>query len=120
MIKPDPLHELRGPRRGFSGFQDLMPRRVQNILLVSSLYDCFILEQDGQLNELFLSEFLDLNLRHAPGLTQVSSGREALEALRGGVQFNLVIVINFHFLYQHTLTVPDPQSGFRIAASNVQ
>ena len=40
------------------GFQDLMPHRVQDILLVSSLYDSFILAEDGQLNELILGEFL--------------------------------------------------------------
>jgi len=57
------------------GFQDLMRRRVENILLVSSLYDSFILAEDGQLNELILSEFLHLNLLHTPGLTHVSSGQ---------------------------------------------
>jgi len=38
------------------GFHDLMRCRVENILLVSSLYDSFILAEDGQLNELILSE----------------------------------------------------------------
>ena len=57
---------------------DLAKFRVQEILLVSSLYDSFILAEDGQLNELVLSEFLDLNLRHPPTLTRVSTGSEAL------------------------------------------
>ena len=48
-------------------FQDLMPWRVQDILLVSSLYDAFTLQEDGRLNELILSEFLDLDLHHTPG-----------------------------------------------------
>ena len=76
--------------RRLESLQELMPERIQNILLVSSLYDSFILERDGQLTELFLSEFLDLNLRHTPGLRHVSSGREALQALEEG-RFNLVI-----------------------------
>src|ERR1041385_689461 len=44
----------------FEGFENLMPFRVQNILLVSSLYDSFILREDGRLNELLIDESLDL------------------------------------------------------------
>ena len=55
-------------------FQDLMQQRVQDIVLVASPYDSFILEEDGQLYELILSEFLELDLRHTPGLHRVSSG----------------------------------------------
>src|SRR5439155_25158554 len=64
--------------------------RVQEILLVSSLYDSFTLAEDGQLNELVLSEFLDLNLRHPPTLTRVSTGAEALARAPGG-GYNLVL-----------------------------
>lgn len=63
--------------------QDLMGHRVQHILLVSSLYDSFILAEDGRLQEVILSEFLELNLRHAPGLTHVATGSEALALLLG-------------------------------------
>jgi CheY-like chemotaxis protein len=75
----------------FQGFQHLMPWRVQDILLVSSLYDSFILQEDGRLNELILSEFLDLNLHHTPGITHVSSGGEALALARTQPRFNLII-----------------------------
>ena len=68
---------------GYSGrvgsLQDLMRFRVQNILFVSSLYESFIMSEDGQLNELILTKFLDLNLSQAPNLTRVPSGAEALE-----------------------------------------
>ena len=37
------------PERLFEGFENLMPFRVQDILLVSSLYDSFILREDGRL-----------------------------------------------------------------------
>ena len=40
----------------FQAFQDLMPFRVQDILLVSSLYDSFTLQEDGRLNELILGK----------------------------------------------------------------
>ena len=64
---------------GRSGsLQDLMRHRVQNILFVSSLYESFIMAEDGQLNELILSKFLDMNLSQAPNLTRVSNGADAL------------------------------------------
>ncbi len=60
------------------GFQDLVRHRVQDVLIVSSLYDSFILTADGQLDDLILREFLELNLPHAPSLTHVPTGAEAL------------------------------------------
>jgi len=75
----------------FQGFQDLMPYRVQDILLVSSLYDSFTLQEDGRLNELILGEFLELSLHHTPGLTHVSSGEEALARAEAERRFNLII-----------------------------
>ena len=90
----EPLNEpdLVGDRiPRIRGFQDLMARRVQDILLVSSLYESFILAEDGQLNELILSEFLDLNLHHTPGLTRLSTGAMALELAKTEPRFNLMI-----------------------------
>ncbi len=80
-----------GPGGAWQGFQDLMPWRVQDILLVSSLYDAFTLQQDGQLNELILSDVLDLHLHHTPGITHVASGREALALAREQARFNLIV-----------------------------
>ena len=37
-------------------FQDLMPHRIHEILLVASPYDAFILEEDGHLTEQILTE----------------------------------------------------------------
>jgi CheY-like chemotaxis protein len=75
----------------FEGFENLMPFRVQNILLVSSLYDSFILREDGRLNELLIDESLELNLRQIPGITHVSSCAEALDLARENPQFNLIV-----------------------------
>jgi len=72
-------------------FQRLMSRRIENIILVSSLYDTFILEEDGQLDELILSEFLELNLHHTSGLTHVSSGGEAIALAKSEPRYNLII-----------------------------
>lgn len=73
---PSELDSLR--RRRFGEFDDLMSRRVENIILASSLYDKFILQKDGRLSEVILGEFLDLHLHHTTGLTHVSSGAEVL------------------------------------------
>ncbi|MGD1214239.1 MAG: PEP/pyruvate-binding domain-containing protein [Terriglobales bacterium] len=75
----------------FEGFENLMPFKVQNILLVSSLYDSFILREDGRLNELLIDESLELNLRQIPGITHVSSCAEALELASSQPQFNLIV-----------------------------
>ena len=78
--------------RLFERFEDLMPFRVSDILLVSSLYDSFILREDGRLNELLIGESLELNLQHqVPGITHVSSGREAVQLARSQPRFNLIV-----------------------------
>ena len=79
----------RDPRR--IRFQDLMRYRVHHILLVSSLYDSFILAEDGQVNEAILNQFVDLNLSQNPELTRVSTGTEALGLLAEGRRFDLVL-----------------------------
>src|SRR5437879_11237207 len=73
------------------GFENLMPFKVQNILLVSSLYDSFILREDGRLNELLIDESLELHSQHIPGITHVSSCAEALELARSQPRFNLIV-----------------------------
>ena len=75
----------------FEGFENLMPFKVQNILLVSSLYDSFILREDGRLNELLIDESLELSLQHIPGITHVSSCAEALDLASRNPQFNLIV-----------------------------
>src|SRR5579871_4826884 len=75
----------------FEGFENLMPFRVQNILLVSSLYDSFILREDGRLHELLIDESLELNLRQIPGITHVSSCAEAVDMAAANPRFNLIV-----------------------------
>src|ERR1700687_5626757 len=74
----------------FEGFENLMPFKAHNILLVSSLYDSFILREDGRLNELLIDQSLDLSPEHVPGITHVSSCAEAAELARSQ-QFNLIV-----------------------------
>jgi CheY-like chemotaxis protein len=74
----------------FQGFHNLMRFNVSDILLVSSLYDSYILEEDGRLYESIRREYEGLNLSHSPELTHVSSGHEALQLASGG-RFDLII-----------------------------
>ncbi len=91
MIVPPIAEPILDAEERFEGFENLMPFRVQNILLVSSLYDSFILREDGRLNELLIDESLELNLRQIPGITHVSSCAEALDLARSNPQFNLIV-----------------------------
>src|SRR6267154_4856402 len=75
----------------FEGFENLMPFKVHNILLVSSLYDSFILREDGRLNELLIDQSLELSPQQIPGITHVSSCAEALALARTQPQFNLIV-----------------------------
>ncbi len=74
-----PTQEAAWPR--LHRFQDLMPNRVRRILLVQSLYDSFILTEDGQLNDAILRQFINLNLSQNPDLIRVSTGAKALELI---------------------------------------
>ncbi len=76
----------------FQDFHNLMHYRVTNILLVSSLYDNYLFEEDGRLYELVRKEYLGLNLSHAPEITQVSSSKEAFKMLDKAMHYQLIIV----------------------------
>ncbi|MGD0987290.1 MAG: PEP/pyruvate-binding domain-containing protein [Candidatus Sulfotelmatobacter sp.] len=91
MILPPTTEPLLDAEARLEGFDNLMPFKVQNILLVSSLYDSFILREDGRLNELLIDESLELNLQQIPGITHVSSCAEALELARSQPRFNLIV-----------------------------
>jgi CheY-like chemotaxis protein len=72
-------------------FQKLMRFKIQNILLVSSIYDYYLFEEDGRLYELIRSEYQNLNLSQAPEINHVTTGEEALELLKGEHEFDLII-----------------------------
>src|SRR5512137_97519 len=76
----------------YQTFHDLMPCRVREILLLSSPYDAYTLEEDGRLTERIFTEYSELNLSSAPRVTHVDTGAEAFEALRKR-RFDLVIAM---------------------------
>jgi hypothetical protein len=63
-------------------FSLLMRKRIYNILLVSSVYDAFILEEDGRIEEQIFNEYMSLNLRYPPRFIQATSQREAMKYMR--------------------------------------
>ena len=72
-------------------FQKLMRYKIQEILLVSSLYDYYLFEEDGRLYELIRQEYQVLNLSQAPEITHVSTGTEALELALQEKKYDLII-----------------------------
>ena len=88
---PDALWIEHGYGNRFQGFQNLMRLRIRDILLVSSLYDLYLFEEDGRLYELIRNEYQGLNLSHSPELTRVSSGVDAIELIREENRFDLII-----------------------------
>lgn len=73
------------------GFPDLARYRVHDILLVSSLYDAFILTEDGQPAEGVLGGFLSFEPHDAPRVRHAGTGAEALDLARREGPFDLVI-----------------------------
>lgn len=84
------------------GFQNLMKYRIRDILLVSSLYDLYLFEEDGRLYELIRNEYQGLNLTHSPDLTRVSSGQEAMRMINDENRFDLIIT-TMHIEDMHVL-----------------
>jgi CheY-like chemotaxis protein len=87
-------YRSRMPRPGLvvsaRRFHGLMPYRVREVLLVSSHYDAFILEEDGLLTEQVFLEFMDISQPGSPRFTHAGSGAEALALLRRR-RFDLVL-----------------------------
>lgn len=86
----------------FQGFQNLMRLRIRDVLLVSSLYDLYLFEEDGRLYELIRNEYQGLNLSHSPELTRVSSGVEAIALAKEENRFDMIIT-TLHIEDMHAL-----------------
>ena len=72
-------------------FHKLMKYKIRDILLVSSLYDNYLFEEDGRLYELIREEYHSLNLSHSPEITHVTNGEEAIELTQSKNRFDLII-----------------------------
>ncbi len=50
----------------------LMPKKVRNILIVSSLYDAFVIEEEGLISELVIGQYRHHLLSSPPNITHVT------------------------------------------------
>jgi CheY-like chemotaxis protein len=62
-------------------FATLMRKRIYNVLLISSVYDAFMLEEDGRIEEQIFYEYMSLNLRYPPRFFNATSERKAFKVL---------------------------------------
>jgi CheY-like chemotaxis protein len=65
-----------------TSFSNLMKKRIYHVLLLSSAYDAFILEDDGRIDEQIFNEYVSLNLRYPPQFILVTETDEAYKAMK--------------------------------------
>ena len=75
-----------------TAFQNLMQRRIYNVLLIASPYDAFMMEEDGRIEEQLYFEYTSLNLSSPPRVAQASSYEDAYEQLTTK-SFDLIIAM---------------------------
>ena len=77
------IHEIGDPTIDFShtSFNLLMQKRIRKVLIISSNYDFFMLEEDGRVDEQIFNEYVSLNLRYPPTFIQATSSQEAFDIL---------------------------------------
>ncbi|MDE5420695.1 pyruvate, phosphate dikinase [Ancylomarina sp. DW003] len=73
-------------------FQELMPFKVKEILLVATYYDSYTIVREGQFSDKIVGEYLQLNLYTAPRFTSVATNEEALQAM-DEKNFDIVILM---------------------------
>ena len=73
-------------------FQELMPTKVKEILLLATLYDSYSIVREGQFTDKIFGEFLQLNLYTYPRFTSVNSEGDALRMVKTR-DFELVIIM---------------------------
>jgi hypothetical protein len=87
-------HQIYDPKKYYfpdTSFSILMSKRVNNVLMIGSIYDTLIIEQDGRIDEQIFNEYANLNMRYPPEFIWATSAEEAFEILN--VQ-NIDLIIN--------------------------
>jgi DNA-binding NarL/FixJ family response regulator len=73
-----------------TAFNMLMQKRIRTVLIISSNYDFFMLEEDGRIDEQIFNEYVSMNLRYPPMFVKATSAREAFRIMEKG-DIDLVI-----------------------------
>ncbi len=115
MIDPSPPHPFRS--------EDCARySSIRNILLVSTPYDLFLLEEEGRLTDHFRERYIESGSRFIPLIEHAASGREALEMIEKR-SYDIVVPFNPPWdmdLEEFTSTIKDLSPGTNVAllASN--
>lgn len=96
-----------------TAFQNLMQKRIFNVLLIATPYDAFMMEEDGRVEEQVYFEYVSLNLSSPPRFTKVATYSEARRQLQEN-NFDLIIAMpgvdiseTFHEARQFDALYPD-------------
>jgi len=73
-------------------FEELMPVKVREVLLIATLYDSYSIVREGQFSDQIYGEFLQLNLYSYPRFSSVNSEADALNLMKER-NFDLVIIM---------------------------
>ncbi|MEE8583404.1 MAG: DUF5752 family protein [Acidobacteriota bacterium] len=97
------------PPTGSIGFGDLMPNIIQDILMVASRYDFFVLEEEGKFSDGLLNKYVAMDQASPPRFEYVSSGKDALEQLEQR-HFDLLLMTH------HCVDMPPDQLARRVSS----
>lgn len=78
-------HQIYDPKKYYfedTSFKLLMSKRVNNVLIIASTYDTFIIEQDGRIDEQIFEEYAALNMRYPPEFIWARTVEQAYEILK--------------------------------------
>ena len=73
-------------------FRELMVYQVKKILLISSLYNMYNMEEGGNLTSKIVNEYSGMNLCHPPSVSGVSTVKDALKLLDKD-EFDMVLIV---------------------------
>ncbi|MEG2277964.1 MAG: PEP/pyruvate-binding domain-containing protein [Odoribacter sp.] len=92
-LMPIELHKIYKRKKSDRDiFQELMPFKIKEILLIANYYDAYTIEGEGQFTDKIVGEYLQVNLYTAPRFTSVASESEALKLLAER-QIDLIIIM---------------------------
>lgn len=81
MLQDELKSTFKKYKNDYDIYHDLTPNHVREILLVTSLYDAFILEEEERINENIYGQYSELELSTAPRITNASDENEAISLL---------------------------------------
>lgn len=75
-----------------TAFQDLMQKRIFNVLMIDSPYDAFMMEEDGRVEEQLYFEYVHLNLSSPPRVQECNDYETAFRML-ANKHYDLIIAM---------------------------